>query len=110
MRKEFSSRVKEAAFKRAAGKCENCSAPLTIGRFRYDHTIPDDLGGEPVLENCKVLCTGCDNEKTYKRDIPTIAKGRRIRRREMGIKKRSTFACSRQSKWKKKISGEVVPR
>ncbi len=112
MRQEFSPKVKAQAFQRADGRCEgkNCGARLTVGKFAYDHDRADDLGGEPTLENCKVLCLVCHKEKTRSFDMPRIAKGRRIRKREMGIKKRSSFACSRQSRWKKKINGEVVLR
>lgn len=112
MRREFSKKIKETAFARANGSCEGegCGARLTVGKYHYDHDLADDLGGEPVLENCRVLCTPCHKVKTRMHDMPLIAKGRRIRRREKGIKKRSTFACSRQSRWKKKITGEVVRR
>lgn len=112
MRSEFPQKVKAQAFQRADGKCEgeNCGARLTLGKFHYDHDLPDDLGGEPTLENCKVLCVGCHKAKTKSIDMPRIAKGRRIRKREMGIKKRSTFSCSRDSGWKKKLDGTVVRR
>lgn len=110
MRKEFTGKVKAAAALRANGHCEECTRRLSTGDFHYDHRIPDALGGEPTLENCKVLCLVCHKEKTRSLDMPRIAKGRRLRKREMGIKKRSSFACSRGSKFKKKISGEVVLR
>lgn len=110
MRQEFPKRVRVEAFQRANGHCERCSGFLVAGKFRYDHDIPDALGGKPILENCVVACLGCDSDKTYKRDIPTIAKNKRIQARQAGIKKRSTFACSKQSKWKKKIGGEVIAR
>ncbi len=112
MRREFPQKVQAEAFKRASGKCEGsgCGARLSVGRFHYDHDLPDNLGGEPTLENCKVLCIVCHKEKTKTLDMPRIAKGRRIRKREMGIKKRSSFACSRDSKFKKKLNGEVVLR
>ena len=110
MRREFSNKVKAEAYLRAAGKCEQCNASIKHKPVHYDHDIPDDLGGEPVLSNCSVLCVPCHKEKTRSNDMPRIAKGRRIRKREMGIKKRSSFACSRQSKWKKKLDGSVVMR
>lgn len=112
MRKEFPAKVKEAAYKRAAGSCEGvgCTAQLTPGKFEYDHDVACDLGGSNDLPNCIVLCSVCHKTKTAKHDLPLITKGRRIRRRGMGIKKRSTFACSRSSKWKKKIDGSVVRR
>lgn len=110
MRREFPAKVRIAAFQRAKGHCERCPTLLMPGKFRYNHRIPDALGGEPTLENCEVLCLGCDTTQTYEKDIPAIAKSKRIQRRGAGIKKRSTFAGSRDSRFKKKISGEVVLR
>jgi 5-methylcytosine-specific restriction endonuclease McrA len=98
MRKEFPKSVKAQAFLRANGVCEgeNCGARLTLGKFHYDHDLPDDLGGEPTLENCRVLCVVCHKEKTAKVDMPRIAKGRRIRERERGIKKPRTITSWRK--------------
>jgi 5-methylcytosine-specific restriction endonuclease McrA len=111
-RREFSKQTKRDAFLRANGKCEgeNCGARLTLGKFHYDHVIPDGLGGEPSLDNCAVLCMACHSEKTRKRDVPAIAKAKRIEDRQRGIRKPSTFACSRDSKFKRKINGSVVLR
>lgn len=93
MRREFSKQVKRGAFLRAAGKCEGekCGAKLTVGKFHYDHDIADGLGGEPTLENCKVLCTGCHSVKTRKQDVPAIAKTKRISDRAKGIKRPRTI-------------------
>ncbi len=97
-RREFSKPVKRAARDRAAGHCEGtrpdglrCDAVLQDGRFHYDHDIPDGLGGEPELWNCKVLCLVCHGIKTAKRDVPTIAKAKRVADRFNGIKKPSTL-------------------
>jgi hypothetical protein len=85
-RREFSKQIKRDAFLRAKGKCEaeSCGARLTLGKFHYDHVIPDGLGGEPTLDNCAVLCTACHGEKTRKRDVPAIAKAKRIEDRQRG--------------------------
>lgn len=91
MRREFSAKVKADAFTRAAGRCEGCTARLFVGKFAYDHVIPDAMGGEPTLENCKVLCLACHGEKTAGVDVPAIAKVKRIRQRHLGIKRPSTF-------------------
>lgn len=64
MRREFPAKVKIAAFDRAKGNCEICGLRLTVGKFRYDHKLPDALGGEPTLENCVVQCIACDKPKT----------------------------------------------
>lgn len=92
MRREFSKQVRRDAFMRANGRCEGhpygerCPVKLRVGRFHYDHDIPDALGGEPTLENCVVLCLACHKEKTGSRDIPAIAKTKRIQDREIGIR------------------------
>lgn len=97
-RREFSKPVKREAFKRADGKCEGtradglrCDGVLEAGRFHYDHDIPDGLGGEPELWNCKVLCLVCHKLKTTLRDVPTIAKAKRVADRSIGIRKASSF-------------------
>jgi 5-methylcytosine-specific restriction protein A len=109
-RREFPKQVKRQAFDRAEGKCELCGVRLTFGKYAYDHIIPDGLGGEPTLENCQVACNPCHSEKTGKQDIPRIAKVKRIRDREKGIKKRSYFPGSKDSGWKKKMDGTVERR
>lgn len=93
MRREFSKQVRRDAFARAAGHCEGrpyggdrCPVKLQIGRFHYDHDIPDGLGGEPTLDNCVVLCIACHSDKTTKRDVPAIAKAKRISDKHLGIK------------------------
>ena len=95
---------------RANGHCEGCTRKLMAGDFHYDHDTPDGLGGEPTLENCRVLCRACHATKTTKNDVPRIAKAKRRFRARVGIKRPSRFACSRDSKWKKKIDGSVVLR
>lgn len=69
-RTEFKAKVKRDAFMRADGKCEGqiegerCGCKLTVGKFAYDHVIPDWMGGEATLENCQVLCDPCHKAKT----------------------------------------------
>ncbi len=111
-RDEFSRKTKFDAFLRADGKCEGegCGLPFRGKRPEYDHILPAAFGGEATLANCMVLCRSCHVAKTTKRDMPAIAKSNRIRKREAGLKKRSTFAASRDSKWKKRIDGSVVRR
>lgn len=109
MRREFSKQVRRDAFLRANGQCEGkpygnerCPCKLQVGRFHYDHDIPDALGGEPALENCVVLCIACHRDKTGKQDIPAIAKTKRIQDRERGIRKPRTLRS-----WRK-FNGEIV--
>ena len=111
-RQEFSKKVKLEAYTRANGHCEVCTAKLFVGKFRYDHVLPDALGGEPTLANCRVTCDACDREKTYGQDIPFIARAKRIAAKHAGAKapSRNPLPGGRRSKWRKKINGEVVPR
>ncbi len=92
-RAEFAKKTKLEAWDRADGKCEGegCGLPLKGKRIEYDHRIPCALGGGNTLENCVVLCKPCHDGKTFGRDIPVIAKVARIRKREAGIKKKSSF-------------------
>lgn len=89
MRREFPTKVKLAAFDRAAGNCEACTAPLRPGKYAFDHRIPDAIGGEPTLANCQVLCDACHSPKTRHSDVPTIAKSKRVRAKHAGAKIKS---------------------
>lgn len=102
MRREFPPKVRVAAFERANKRCEKCTALLVPGRFTYDHRIPDFMGGEPTLENCQVICEACDKDKTYRQDIPAIAKAKRVIKRRAGVRKPRSITA-----WRK-FSGEIV--
>src|SRR5262245_18013910 len=102
-RLKFSNTTKLAAWKRAAGQCEKCTAILVQGKYHYDHVIPtyfcEDAGG---IDNCQVLCTACHYDKTGTRDIPAIAKSKRIRLRHAGIRRKRAILAWRN------FAGEIV--
>lgn len=102
MRREFPPKVRVAAFERANKRCEKCTAFLVPGRFTYDHRVADFMGGEPALENCQVICEACDKDKTYRQDIPAIAKTKRVIKRRAGVRKPRTITS-----WRK-FSGKIV--
>jgi len=110
VRREFTSKTKREEYKDAGGRCRICHLPIKPGQEDYDHVIPDAIGGKPRASNCALVHRDCHREKTVKEDIPRIAKSRRIRNREAGIRKKSKFATSRDGPFKKKINGEVVRR
>ena len=83
MRREFSRKTRAQAFERSKGCCEVCGTRLVPGKFRYDHILPDVLGGPPTLENCKVQCVTCDAPKTAD-DIRRIRKADRQRDKHTG--------------------------
>ncbi len=104
-REEFPAKVKVAAFDRANGRCEVCSARLFVGKFQYDHIIPTAVGGPPTLENCRVACTACHGKKTATVDVPAIAKSERIKRKNIGAKTKSgrPMPGTKRSPWKHKM-------
>ncbi len=104
-RTEFKARVKLDAWERCKGLCEKCTAKLYPGRFQYDHIIADGLGGEPTLENCRVLCDTCHSQKTHTEDRPIMQKADNIRKKHLGLKPKRPW-----SQFRKKMSGEVVRR
>ncbi len=103
MRREFSAQTKREAWERS-GKCceglrasgERCNTFLEHKPHHYDHIIPDGIGGKNDLQNCAVLCLDCHGEKTNKRDIPIIAKAKRVRDKFEGRKKPRTI-----TRWRK---------
>lgn len=112
MRREFSTKVRVAAFQRAKGRCESCTAPLFPGKFEYDHRLADAFGGEPTLENCEVICKACHDLKTFTSDIPAIAKSNRVRAKHIGAKTRKgrPLPGGKDSPYRIKMDRTVVPR
>jgi 5-methylcytosine-specific restriction protein A len=116
MRREFPAKVRVAAFQRANGQCESCTARLVPGKFAYDHDLPDWLGGEPVLSNCRVLCDACHGAKTAGEDVPRIAKAKRQRAKHAGIRPPSQIQSrgfpkpARQARATTPLSKPLPPR
>jgi 5-methylcytosine-specific restriction enzyme A len=90
-RSEFPAKVKREAWDRCKGLCDGCTAKLFPGRYQFDHDRADGLGGEPTIENCKVLCTSCHDVKTHKHDRPIMQKADNIKAKHLGIKRPSGF-------------------
>jgi 5-methylcytosine-specific restriction endonuclease McrA len=108
MRREFSAKIKVAAYERSQGRCEACALPLQTGRFHYDHVLPDALGGEPVLENCEVICRACHDDKTHKADVPRIAKMKRQKSAHLGARKSARpIPGSKASGIRRRMNGTV---
>lgn len=99
-RREFHAKIKLQAYNRCLkdGKphCEECNLRI-VGVPEYDHDTPDGLGGEPTLENCKVLCGKCHRIKTHEVDRPRMQKADNVKKSNAGIK--------RKHKWPKRSMG-----
>ncbi|ANL84620.1 HNH endonuclease signature motif containing protein [Rhizobium phaseoli] len=94
-RREFSRATRQAALKRSGLKCEasgsrygleegqRCNCSLSLG-VQYDHDVPDQLGGDNSLENCRAVCVQCHKIKT-RGDIQQIRKSDRQRDKASGV-------------------------
>jgi 5-methylcytosine-specific restriction protein A len=87
-RSEFPAKVRQAAWARCKGRCEaeGCGLKLQVGKFHFDHDMPDGLGGKPTLDNCKVLCIACHLEKTTTKDNPRMTKADNQMKAQWGLK------------------------
>lgn len=100
-------RVKLRVHAKAEGRCAKCTVEALTGQ--YDHAISLIVGGENRESNLQFLCVPCHKAKT-RLDVKLKAKVARVRKRHLGLRKPSKFACSRDSRFKKKIDGSVVLR
>lgn len=109
-RQNFPLSVRRAALERAAGFCESrsselCTGKLISGQYRFDHTLPDGLGGQPTLDNVTVQCVHCDAPKTSG-DIKSIARARRLHKKHFDPKPKKPWG----GKLRRTMAGKVVLR
>jgi 5-methylcytosine-specific restriction protein A len=94
-------------FEREHGVCHICELPVTVGqRWEIEHRIPLALGGLDDEANMFPAHATCHKPKSAE-DVANIARAKRRKAKHIGIKKPSTWP---KSKWRKKVSGEVVLR
>lgn len=90
-RREFPQAVRKAALKRCTRDskphCETCDTELDERTgIIFEHVIPDGLGGEPTLENCKVHCKTCADIKTHTEDNPRMRKADRTLKQRFNLR------------------------
>ena len=93
--------------------CAACDAQIDVmlSYWEADHRIPVALGGSNEPDNIEPLCQHCHKAKTFKKDIPVIAKVTRTREKQQGIRRTSSpMPHGRRSPTKRKLNGEIVPR
>lgn len=110
-RRRLTALQRTKVFDRDGGVCCLCGLKINAPKDKWilEHIKPLWLSGADDESNMAPAHYHCAIEKTRK-EAPVKAKSDRVRARHIGIRKKSTFACSRDSKFKKKISGEVVLR
>jgi hypothetical protein len=62
---------------RAQGRCEYCQslANYATQSFAIEHVIPISLGGETILNNLALACSGCNGHKYNKITAPDPVDG-----------------------------------
>src|ERR1700722_6525077 len=89
-RVEFSKKTMLERFQYANGHCEACGCKLLTGRINYDHDNPETFSHDNSFNNCRAMCRGCHDLKTFGKDIPAVAKSNRIRAKHLGIRRHSS--------------------
>ena len=113
-RPRLSPKTRLSLFQRTKGHCQSCQSKIHPGQiWEVDHIILLALGGANEPQNLQTLCKICHQYKTNQNDIRQIAKAKRQEIKHLGAKRpdpTSQWLCGKQSKWKKKITGEIVRR
>ena len=113
-RPNIAPKTRLSLFLLAKGHCQSCQSKIYPGQiWEVDHIIPLALGGSNEPQNLQILCKICHQYKTNQNDISQIAKAKRQEIKHLGAKRSDQacqWPCGKQSKWKKKITGEIVRR
>lgn len=104
-------RVRLRVFERFAGVCQETGRKIMPGdQWDCDHEVALANGGQHREGNLRPVLREAHRAKTAK-DVALKAKIDRVRKKHLGIStKKVTLPGSKSGKWKRKISGEVVPR
>ena len=113
-RKPLTPRQRLALFERFSGICALCSRKIEAGEPWIDeHLRALSLGGGNEEANRAPVHKACADAKTYgpEGDLAKAAKAKRQKMAHLGLRQsRNPMPCGKGSKWKKKMSGEVVRR
>ena len=65
--RSFSDNQKRETYERQKGICPKCTPPnnhYEIHEMQGDHITPWSKGGKTIADNCKMLCSKCNREKS----------------------------------------------
>lgn len=108
-RRRLTRKQRADLFDREHGICVHCHEPIDARKepWHVAHIIALALGGPDTLANMGPAHDRCNMEDAYKEVAPKAAKANRIRARERGIRKPSTF---RDGHLKKRMNGTVIDK
>ena len=110
-RRSMSTRRRLRIFESSNGVCCLCRGKIHVGeKWTVEHIKALGLCGEDEDGNCGPAHERCRRLKD-KDDISRMAKADRAAKKHLGLKEsKNPLPGGRWSKWKKKLSGEVVER
>ena len=111
-RRSWTRKRRLALFEAHQGKCHICGCKIdgTREAWELEHIIPLAMGGADDESNAAPAHVKCHKAKTAQ-DKAQIAKAERIRAKHNGAKhSKHPSPGSKGTRWKKKVTGEVVPR
>ena len=111
-RSRLSPRARLAIWERARGICVLCERRIDGVRERWiiEHIRALELGGADEPDNMGPAHETCAAAKT-RNDHHRAAKAKRQKIQHLGAAKtKRPLPCGKQSRWKKKIDGTIVPR
>ncbi len=105
------ARVKARVFEAHKGVCHISGRKITAAdKWDCDHVIALCNGGENRESNLAPALKD-EHKKKTKRDVAQKKKDRRVRSKHLGLSQpKSAIPGSKNSKWKRKLDGTVVPR
>lgn len=103
-------RVRLRVFERKGGLCHRCTRKIKPGEsWTCEHLIAICNGGANRETNLDLTCGWCLPEKNAE-DVAIKSEVARVRKRHLGIRKKSRMPGSRDSPYKLKIGGGVELR
>lgn len=109
-RRRLSAKAKAEIFQAADGLCHICGGKI-FKTWEVEHVRALAMGGTDTIDNMRPAHPVCHADKTRTKDIPAIAKAKRLERRHVfGIKPPSRFQCARSGPFKQKIGGGIELR
>ncbi len=112
LRGRLSPRQRLAVWERGRGVCVLCGRRIDGVRERWvvEHIRALELGGDDTPENMGPAHEACALDKT-RGDRRQAAQAKRRKTRHLGAERpKRALPCGRKSRWKRKITGEIVPR
>jgi hypothetical protein len=111
-RSRLTPRRRLKVWEKTFGQCVVCHQRIDGVRERWivEHIRALELGGRDEHDNMGPAHATCAATKT-RDDHQRSAKAKRQKLRHLGAdKSKRPLPCGRQSRWKKKIDGTIVPR